>query len=233
MSGACERLLGRAAGEWAAALLRGEAWLDRGAPDRFVGLCDEARLLAALRRMPTQWQAAPPFGALVTDPLGDGLTFTEVVAVDEIEAWLARGHTICADDVSGFDAGLAAVAEALVRDLGCAGGRFNAYLSPAGARTPMHFDTRVSTTLQLTGRKRWRYQRTAAAPNPSANGQIDRFGDTQWMAPVVDREPPPRPSGLEVVELGPGDLLCVPAGAWHEVSALERGLALNLSLRVG
>ncbi len=82
-SGACERLLGHAGGEWAAALVRGEAWQGRGAPGRFAGLCDEARLLAALRRMPVQWQAAPPFGAIVTDPLGDGLTFTEAIAAGE------------------------------------------------------------------------------------------------------------------------------------------------------
>ncbi len=230
-------LLGEgAAAELVAAMSAGEAIVLRGEAGRFAGLFDEPRLRAALARMAA---AMPPgarrFGAVIRDPLGDGLTFTESIEVEGVEAALAAGHTICATDVAPFDADLdAALAEIAASFAAAADLRFNAYLSPAGARTPLHTDVRISTSLQLAGRKRWRYARRAAVAYPRANAQIDRFGDVHWMNPVAGAGatiPAPAPGDLHEVDLDAGDLICVPAGAWHEVLTLDHGLGLNLSVR--
>ncbi|MEZ4450582.1 MAG: cupin domain-containing protein [Nannocystaceae bacterium] len=219
-----------------AAMSAGEAHLVRGAADRFDGLFDEARLRGALARIAAAPEpGGPRFGALVRDPLGDGLTFTEALEVAAIDEALAAGHTICATDVAPADPALAEALAELQRSIACAGDlRFNAYLSPTGARTALHTDVRISTSLQLSGRKRWRFQRRAASAYPLSNAQIDRFGDVHWMNPIAgagEPLPPPDRAELEEVVLAPGDLLSVPAGAWHEVVTEERGLGLNLSVR--
>lgn len=219
-----------------AAMSAGEAYLVRGTPDRFAGLFDEERLREALARIAAAPEpGGPRFGALVRDPLGDGLTFTEAVDVAAIDGALAAGHTICATDIAPADPALAEALAGFRRSIACAGDlRFNAYLSPSGARTALHTDVRISTSLQLSGRKRWRFQRRAARAYPPANAQIDRFGDVHWMNPVASAGeplPPPERAELEEVVLAPGDLLSVPAGAWHEVVTEERGLGLNLSVR--
>lgn len=231
------RLVGEAdAAALLAAMSAREAIVLRGEPGRFVGLFDEPRLRAALARMEADAPTgARRFGAVIRDPLGDGLTFTESIAVDEIDAVLAAGHTICATDVGPFDADLdAALAELAASFAAAADLRFNAYLSPVGARTPLHTDVRISTSLQLAGRKRWRFARRPAVAFPRANAQIDRFGDVHWMNPVAGAGatiPAPAPGDLHEVVLEAGDLICVPAGAWHEVLTLDHGLGLNLSVR--
>lgn len=231
-----DRLIGEAATDTLLAALRaGEACLVRGEPTRFAGLFDEPRFRAALARMSAAAPDHARFGAVVRDPMGDGLTFTEAIDVAAIDDVLASGHSICATDIGPHDPDLADALRSLARSLACpADLRFNAYLSPTGARTAMHTDVRISTTLQLTGRKRWRYQRRPAMVFPPSNAQLDRFGDVHWMTPVAGATPPlppPDRHALAEVVLGPGDLLSVPAGAWHEVFTEEHALALNLSIR--
>lgn len=231
-----EWLLGRGdAQRWAAALSCCEAISLPGSASRFAELYDHARLLAALARAQER-SCATNLGFIVVDPLGDGLAFTEPLELAAIDEQLGQGRTICVTALSACDPQLDVFAQAINRSLDCASDvRFNAYLSPAGARTPFHTDVRASTTLQLTGRKRWCYQSRPATPYPSSNAQADRWGDVQWMNPFyATGEPPPLPSRdqLEARTLGPGDLLHVPAGAWHEVVTEEQGLALNLSVRL-
>jgi hypothetical protein len=209
-------------------------WLP-GPSARVEGLYDRERLVGALARA-RAGSCQTTFGAITVDPLGDGLAFPEPLEVDEIDARLARGQTICVTALSNCDPELEAIARAIERELdGIGEARFNAYLSPAGARTPFHTDVRASTSLQLSGRKRWRYQPTPATSRPRSQAQLDRFGDTQWMNPLLSQgppPPPPDPAKLEEVTLSAGDLLCVPPGAWHEVVTEEEGLALNLSVRL-
>ncbi|MCA9660637.1 MAG: hypothetical protein KC486_20010, partial [Myxococcales bacterium] len=225
------------------AALRGQRSLHLpGAPGRFAGLFDVARLravLAAIDASPRPRQSS--YGAVVRDPLGDGLTHTEalVPAVagepDPIDAVLAAGQTICATHIAPHDGALAAALAEIAASLACPGDlRFNAYLSPAGAQTPWHTDVRISTSIQLTGRKRWRFQRRSAAVFPPSNAQLDRWGDVHWMNPLAaagEPLPPPDPEMCETATLGPGDMITVPAGAWHEVVTEEDALALNLSIR--
>jgi hypothetical protein len=215
-------------------LSRCEAVALRGEPTRFAGLFDEARFRAAILRAQCAARSSTfQLAALECDPLGDGLTFSTMIGADEVDAALERGQTVCATDVSAGDEALSALARRLNRELGCAGSvRFNGYWSPAGALTRLHTDVRISTTLQLSGHKTWRYQRRPAFRWPTSNAQIDRFGDAVALIPSrVQPPPPPACRDLEEITLGPGDLLSVPAGAWHSVRAEERALALNLSIR--
>ncbi len=230
-------------GSLATALDSGSALYLPGSAQRFAGLFDESRLRAVLSRMGDNTSGSgPSFGVMIADPLGDGLMHAESISDlagngpdDPIDVALGCGHTICATDIAGFDDALESSLGKIRRALACPGDlRFNAYLSPTGAKTRMHTDVRISTSLQLSGRKRWRYQRQAAVALPRSAAQIDRWGEVHWMNPLANAGPPiprPIPAEIEEVTLGPGDLLSVPAGAWHEVITEEHGLALNLSIR--
>jgi hypothetical protein len=229
-------------GALVAAFRGGRSLYLQGTPERFAGLFDVARLRAVLAAI----DASPrprlsSYGAVLRDPLGDGLTHTEALrpavagAPDPIDAVLAAGQTICATHIAPHDGALAAALAEIAGSLACPGDlRFNAYLSPAGAQTPWHTDVRISTSLQLSGRKRWRFQRRSAAVFPASNAQLDRWGEAHWMNPLAATgEPPPPPDRAvcETVTLAPGDMITVPAGAWHEVVTEEDALALNLSIR--
>ena len=234
-------------GSLATALSSGSALFLPSSAQRFAGLFDETRLRAVLSRMHANTSGSgPSFGAMIADPLGDGLMHAESIlgrpdlvdsatGDDPIDAVLRAGHTICATDIASHDDALTGSLSEFRHALACpCDVRFNAYLSPTGATTRMHTDVRISTSLQLSGRKRWRYQQRAATILPNSAAQIDRWGDVHWMNPLANAGPPiptPSPADLKEVTLGPGDLLSVPAGAWHEVVTEERGLALNLSIR--
>ncbi|MCH9680233.1 MAG: cupin domain-containing protein [Deltaproteobacteria bacterium] len=226
-----ERIGTRATGALVDALNDNRAWLLPGDASRFDGLFDDARFRTALQACAGRNNA---FGAVMGDQFGDGLTFAEPIAVDAVDDHLARAHTICATNISAFDEELAAATRQMASSLGGLGRiRFNAYRSPEGAHTPMHTDVRASISIQLQGTKRWRYQTKPSRPYPESNAQIDRWGDVVWMKPVAGVKPPAAPVDAQLAEvvLGPGDLLCVPAGAWHEVMTEREGLALNLSVR--
>jgi hypothetical protein len=101
----------------------------------------------------------------------------------------------------------------------------NCYVSPDGAGLPMHYDRRVATTLQIAGKKRWIFSTTPSKAWPGTNAL---YKDGRIEPPeAADGK---RPEELEIheVELHPGDLLCLPAGAWHAARGVGFSLALNL-----
>jgi Cupin superfamily protein len=123
------------------------------------------------------------------------------------------------------DPGLARWAQTIRAQLNFAGlVGVNCYISPDGAGLSTHYDSRVVTNLQIAGRKRWRYSTEAARPWPDHNavyqdGRIECVGDG-------GRAPPEMEFGE--VEMKPGDLLCLPAGAWHAAKAVGQSLAINV-----
>jgi ribosomal protein L16 Arg81 hydroxylase len=130
---------------------------------------------------------------------------------------------------------LYAYARAVKLQLGYLGNlRFNCYLSPDGSGADTHFDARVSTTIQIEGNKRWRFSKCPAVAWPLSNAQVDSDGCPVWMAPWAGYEdwerlwPVHEESFMEVI-LEPGDVLCLPAGTWHNAKAIGRSLALNLA----
>jgi hypothetical protein len=89
----------------------------------------------------------------------------------------------------------------------------------------MHFDKRVATTLQIAGKKRWKFSTTPAKAWPDHNG-LFKDGRVEPVGP--DNGKLPAEMEFREVELSPGDLLCLPAGAWHAARGVGFSLALNI-----
>lgn len=139
----------------------------------------------------------------------------------DIKPMIHAGATICVTGMERAHRSLATAARAIRREL-CYHGNisFRSYLSPAGSGFDLHYDARVATALQLAGRKRWWYSRTPAEPFPAENSPHPLAGSGLKT---------PRPRDLVSVVLGPGDLLCLPAGTWHRARAETMSLSLNLA----
>jgi hypothetical protein len=144
----------------------------------------------------------------------------------QVSELLTAGATVCISNIHMADPVLAGWASAIRAQLGFTGTvGVHCYVSPDNSGLPMHFDRRVATTLQIAGKKVWRYSTEAAKAWPDDNG-VYREGKVEpaWADPVR------MPAEMEFreVELNPGDLLCLPAGAWHAARGVGYSLALNL-----
>ena len=138
---------------------------------------------------------------------------------------LDAGATICITGMEQVHERLAAAAKAVAAEIGYSGlVDFRAYLSPPGAGFDLHYDARVVTTLQISGSKRWWYSEELAEPFPMENSpRRDNSPET------ADCERPPQKDMTSVL-LRPGDVLCLPAGAWHRAEAdADSSLALNMA----
>lgn len=136
---------------------------------------------------------------------------------------LNAGATICITNIHMADPSLAQWAQAIRAQLNFTGTvGVNCYISPDGSGLPMHYDKRVATTLQIAGKKRWKFSIESAKAWPNTNevyleGQAGE--DIGKLPPDME---------LREVELHPGDMLCLPAGAWHSARGVGFSLALNL-----
>lgn len=153
-----------------------------------------------------------------------------------VEQRLRAGTSLCVDPVDRADATVAALADELRAGLGHPGAvSVKCYLSTPGFGFNTHFDAQVVTTVQIEGTKRWRVSPTPGVPFPLDNAFLDGTGTIRyngrrpgslaaWERPEVDRD------GFVEVVLHPGDVLCLPAGTWHEAKATGgHSLALNFS----
>lgn len=146
------------------------------------------------------------------------------------------GATLCVTQIETRVPALAPFLAAIKRQLGYPGKVcFNAYLSPPGTGFNWHFDGRIASTLQIEGTKRWRFSNRTAVPWPHSNGSLraDRTGqytDSKDNGEEWKRIAPLDEKNTTEVLLEPGDLLILPAGAWHDACGGAAGsLALNLS----
>ena len=145
----------------------------------------------------------------------------------QVESLFKQGATICITNIHMADPELARWAQTVRYQLNFSGTvGVNCYLSPDGAGLSTHYDKRVVTNIQVAGRKRWRYSTEAAKPWPDQNavyqgGSVEAGGAS---------DPGKLPPQLEMreVEMKPGDLLCLPAGAWHAARAVGESLAINM-----
>lgn len=214
----------------------------KGTPAKFRELFDRRRLDEALARAASlshvrsfQVNALQP--AVADEPLA--LASMERVASETVPELLSQGFTICVNDVGAADDQLYAYARAVKRQMHYVGGvRFNCYLSPDASGADTHFDARVSTTIQLEGRKRWRFSPLPVVAWPLSNAQVDCDGAPRWMSPWVggrewEHLEPVAEDGFVEVVLEPGDVLCLPAGTWHNAKAIGESLALNLAFSPG
>ncbi len=208
----------------------------KGTPGKFRGLFDLAGFYKAVEGAALKTHVRSFRLSAVVASFDGAVSTTEPIGPDEIEATLAAGTTICVNDISLGDDRLSAICEQVKRRMNFTGWvRFNSYLSPHDSGTDTHFDTSVSTTLQIEGRKLWRYAERPAVPWPPSNAQLRNDGTPEWSLPWVgerawEKLPPVRTEDFVEVTLEPGDVLSLPAGAWHSARAIGHSLALNLAL---
>lgn len=95
------------------------------------------------------------------------------------------------------------------------------WYGPAGTHTPTHHDTTNVVFCQIRGRKRlW----LSPPEDPRLSDAHDGY-----YSPIALSDPKDTP-GLCVlqVDVGPGDMLLIPGGWWHEVLALETSVSLGI-----
>src|SRR5262249_49632527 len=111
----------------------------------------------------------------------------------------------------------------------------HAWLSMPGAGIRTHFDASGAFILQLAGTKRWRISRVPvmraprflAVQGPAGEieyGEVDAAPSDYDAQRVTDAE-------LVDVDLGPGDVLYLPAATWHGTEIISKEPSLGLSLR--
>ena len=107
----------------------------------------------------------------------------------------------------------------------------NCYYSPDARGYGLHFDTHPVWILQVAGSKHWTVGCEPAAVNPRFNVVFPPDRDRvklPWITldrpDVTDRE------RFMDVQLNPGDVLYMPAGAWHAARAEGSSLALTVAL---
>ena len=144
------------------------------------------------------------------------------------------GLTLCIDNLETEIPELAAYVLALQAQLNFPGSvTVASYLSPNGTGfSHTHIDGRIALTVQLEGAKRWRYAREPFVPWPVRRPIMGDDGQPRWPETAQPWETaiPHEPIEFESAILTPGDVLCVPAGAWHAAEATE---GVSLSLRIG
>ncbi len=148
-----------------------------------------------------------------------------------------QGATVCVTGVDRFHSHLAALVASCKRELGYTGHiDCRSYLSGDRAGYTPHFDARTVITLQIEGEKTWHVSDTAAVRYPYDNAGC--FGDgiyryyrsrtaiDEWESFVQ----PTLSDATSRFTLRQGDLLVVPAGAWHAAEASGHSLSLTLTL---
>ena len=201
----------------------GEHWNRRalhiqGHAGKFAGLFDRQA-----------WRAALPGCRMLKAGYhdADGWLRDFPIKPDQAEHLLGAGMTICA----GFlpETGpLGSLLAGLRRDLLTPGKPyFNCYHSPDGHGFNLHIDDHPVLILQIEGTKSWRYSAVPGVVNPTRGFQFPP-GRAAVKLPwgYFTR---PEPDSLASVELGPGDVLYLPAGTWHEARARGSSLALTLA----
>lgn len=103
----------------------------------------------------------------------------------------------------------------------------NAYASPAGVTTRMHFDEQDVFLVQVRGRKRWRYAPQTQIRFPPQSHFGAKVGVENAL--IATRFPEQMPAGARSVVLRPGDVLYLPAGTWHEARALDDSIGVTLT----
>jgi ribosomal protein L16 Arg81 hydroxylase len=190
---------------------------------------DKFRKLFSLQDFEECLGRADPKRVSVRASFDHGVTHLKP-APSEAMQFYSRGATLCVQGLETVESRLARTVFSIRRDLSFAGEcDIRAYLSPDGQGFDTHFDKRIATTLQLEGKKRWKFSRETALDWP--HYQLD---PTQAYPPNCsvenwERCKPTSDCSFEEVVLEPGDVLCLPAGTWHSAEAIGYSFALNLA----
>jgi ribosomal protein L16 Arg81 hydroxylase len=111
----------------------------------------------------------------------------------------------------------------------------NCYYSPDTRGYGLHFDTHPVWILQVSGSKHWTVSHEPGVKEPPFNVVFPPGRDRvklPWI--TLDRPDVTDRDRFMEVQLNPGDVLYMPAGAWHAARAEGSSLALTVALgRVG
>lgn len=203
--------------------------LDRGAPQRFSELLDEAEVEEMVG---SRGLRLPAFrmvrrGTLIgtdlyttTAPLGQG-EVSDLIDPDRVVRLFEEGATLILRGLERYHPTITAFCRALAGDLGHPV-RANSYVTPANAQGHgIHYDLHDVFVLQCSGRKHWRvHDRQIVDPLPG-DGVEPYVRSEDLGATVVD----------DVLE--PGDTLYIPRGWPHYASTTgEASIHLTLGVHV-
>jgi cupin superfamily protein len=127
---------------------------------------------------------------------------------------------------------MAPVARDVARSLGVPDHhvKYTVFCNQPGAKTRAHFDPVDTLAFQIKGEKRWRIAPNALAPQPTASWTtLDGSAcDAEFWLYAHGDLPTCIPEGAEEYRLGPGAVLYVPRGYWHETESDEPSVSLHL-----
>lgn len=104
------------------------------------------------------------------------------------------------------------------------------WLGPAGSSSPLHYDDRDNAIAQLRGSKRFRLFAPDQGPflypheGRPENRHLSRLDLEKWD---LERYPGFAQAQGQHCVLGPGEVLYLPAGWWHQVRSYDLGMSLN------
>lgn len=111
-------------------------------------------------------------------------------------------------------------------DLRAQGGT-HLWIGPQGVITPLHHDLTHNLFVQIHGRKRFRL--IPALQAPYMHNELHVYSEVDLLAPQPDIHPQFARTTVIEIEVGPGDLLFIPAGWWHHVSGLSPSISLSFT----
>jgi hypothetical protein len=129
------------------------------------------------------------------------------------------------------------------QSMSCLGrGEVEVFLSTRGHFTDWHFDFQENFTLQLSGVKEWKLQKSIV--KHPLRGCTPHYRSPEAVEPQIKAARLAAPNfifgkpeigknavgAVETVILHPGDVLYHPAGIWHQVRVVEEGVSINISL---
>lgn len=206
----------------------------KGNPDKFAGLFDMDAFWRAIQQQHQKGLSIRVSFDNESDTKGVGAHI--FIDHTQVKEYMDKGASVCVDPIDRADVKLGALAASVKSALNHAGGiSMKCYISPDKSGFNTHFDVGIATTLQLSGRKRWRFSRQAGVPFPFDNAMVSADGAVRYAgrlpSSIQDWEQVTHvdEADFDEVVLEPGDVLCLPGGVWHNAKAIGHSMALNLS----
>jgi cupin superfamily protein len=226
-------LLSALCGPQPASGLLGESW----PPAPFVNHGDPARLPAALKapELSSLARLFAVYRGMVS--FGNARSDSRTFAVPQADPGLLfrMGLSLYLTDIADCIPALAPMLRSLEAELGAPAGcaRIGAFAAARGNGVTCHLDAEEVFSIQLAGRKRFRY-----APAPDlANPWGRQFNpgdpcDDDLYPQVAEGFPDPRKAHFQSAEMRPGSVLFMPRGTWHETEADEDSLSVSIIVRM-
>jgi ribosomal protein L16 Arg81 hydroxylase len=196
--------------------------LIRGAPGKFDHLGFAFDVLQRIGRDPRESQICKAWRDTGRE-----------VAVDpgSIMRHYRAGRSLCMADVHLQHEPLRRVAAAMKASLGLAHKiGFACYVSPSRQGTGLHCDRHEVFILQIEGEKEWWYTRSPSVEFPVVGTHPSNPATSERFVEVHGAGTTRIPGRRDLIRtvLRPGDLLYVPAGAFHATRARDHSLSLTL-----